>query len=75
MAFLLGECLLLDRLDEKGITPAEFARHMGCSRSYVSQLISGKAKMSLPFAINAAHYLGCHVTDFYVLHWSRDRKE
>jgi transcriptional regulator with XRE-family HTH domain len=75
MAFRLGECLLLDRLEEKGITQAEFARHMNCSRSYVSQLISGKAKMSLEFAINAAHFLNCRVTDLYVLRWSSDRNE
>ncbi|WP_445323436.1 helix-turn-helix transcriptional regulator [Paenibacillus sp. FSL P4-0127] len=75
MAFLLGECLLLDRLNEKEISSAEFARHMKCSRSFVSQLISGKSKMSLEFAINAAHFLNCRVTDLYVLEWSNDRKE
>ncbi|MFD3768410.1 MULTISPECIES: helix-turn-helix domain-containing protein [Paenibacillus] len=75
MAFLLGDCLLQDRLDDKGITQAEFARHMKCSRSYVSQLISGDAKMSLTFAINAAYFLNCRVTDLYVLEWDSSRNE
>lgn|GEM_PF-4311451 len=75
MAFLLGDCLLQDRLDDKGITQAEFARHMKCSRSYVSQLISGEAKMSLTFAINAAYFLNCRVTDLYVLKWDSSRNE
>ncbi|OMD20500.1 hypothetical protein BSK63_21810 [Paenibacillus odorifer] len=75
MAFLLGECLLLDRLEEKGITPADFARHMQCSRSFVTQVIKGKSRMSLEFAINAAHFLNCRVTDLYVLKWSSSRLE
>jgi plasmid maintenance system antidote protein VapI len=70
MAFLLGECLLLDRLEEKEISQAGFARHMKCSRSFVSQVISGDSRMSLGFAINAAHFLNCRVTDLYVLNWS-----
>lgn len=75
MAFLLGECLLPDRLKEKGIKPVDFARHMKCSRSFVSQVISGESNMSLEFAINAAHFLNCRVTDLYVLEWSGDRLE
>ncbi|TYA10951.1 helix-turn-helix transcriptional regulator [Paenibacillus faecis] len=75
MAFLLGECLLLDRLKEKGVTQAEFSRRMKCSRAYVTQLIYGDSKMSLEFAINAAHFLECRVTDLYVLEWSSDRNE
>lgn len=67
MAFLLGECLLQNWLDKRNMTQAEFARRMGCSRGYVSQLISGKSFMSLEFAINAAHLLECQVADLYVL--------
>lgn len=75
MAYLLGECLLLDRLKEKNISQAAFAKHMDCSRSFVTQLINGDSKMSLEFAINAAHYLNCRVTDLYVLNWSSNRSE
>lgn len=70
MGYVLGECLLLDRLKEKGVSRAEFARAMKCTRSFVTQLINGDAQMSLTFAINAAHYLNCRVTDLYVLTWS-----
>lgn len=75
MAFLLGECLLLDHIKKNGLTRAAFAKHMGCSRSYVTQLINGKANMSLEFAINTAHFLNCRVTDLYVLNWSSSRSE
>ena len=71
MAFLLGECLLLDILKANNMTQAKFARKMGCSRQYVNQLISGDAVMSLEFAINAALVLNCQVIDFYVLKGSR----
>lgn len=74
MAFLLGDCHLLDLIENKNITQADFARYMGCSRSYVNQLYKGKATMSLEFAINAAHFLNCSVNDFYTLHWSSKRK-
>ncbi|MFD1954259.1 transcriptional regulator [Paenibacillus thailandensis] len=79
MAFLLGECLLQDHLNRKGMSQSEFARRMGCSRQFVSQLIAGKAFMSLEFAINAAYILECKPTDFYILETGkrkqRNRKE
>ncbi|OAB31736.1 hypothetical protein PMSD_18290 [Paenibacillus macquariensis subsp. defensor] len=75
MPYTLGECSLMDQLRKKGITPAEFARHMKCSRSFVSQLVSGKANMSLEFAINAAHYLDCRVNDLYALDWYNSENE
>jgi transcriptional regulator with XRE-family HTH domain len=74
MAFLLGECLLLEILNEKGMSQAEFARRMDCSRQYVSQLISGDATMSLQFAINASFLLDCDYRRFYRLIHSRSRK-
>jgi len=74
MAFLLGECLLLDRLNDRKMSQAEFARKMECSPAYVSGLISGKEKMSLEFAINAAQILKCRVTDLYILEVSSSRK-
>jgi plasmid maintenance system antidote protein VapI len=75
MAFLLGECLLLDHLKKKRVSRAAFARHMQCSRSFVTQLIKGEANMSLEFAINAAHFLDCSVNDLYALIWSSNRTE
>lgn len=75
MPFLLGECLLRDRLDVRGITPSEFARKMGVSRQYINKLMSGEKVMSLEFAINAAYLLECRPSDFYVLTWSRNRQD
>lgn len=72
MAFRLGECLLLDILERKNMTQAEFARRMKVSRQYVNRIATGEDTMSLEFAINAAHILGCRVTDLYIL---RSRKE
>lgn len=74
MAFLLGECLLRDILKERRMTQTEFAILMECAPQYVSGLISGRERMSLEFAINAAHVLKCRITDFYVLKQSRSRK-
>lgn len=73
MAFLLGECLLLRLLEKRGLSQSQFARKMGCSRQFVSQLINGESYMSLEFAINAAHLLECKVTDLYVLKTGRRR--
>lgn len=75
MAFLLGECLLLNILEKKGMSQADFARRMKCSRAFVSQLITGDSKMSLEFAINAAYILECTVSDFYVLEIGRRRSD
>lgn len=74
MAYLLGDCLLLDRLKEREMTQSEFARRIDCSRQFVSQLISGDAFMTLEFAINAAEILGCRTTDFYILKTGKPKR-
>ncbi len=73
MSLQLGDCLLLERLNEKGMSQAEFAKRMGVSRQYVNKLIKGHTKMSLEFALNAANILGCRITDFYILEVVRHR--
>jgi plasmid maintenance system antidote protein VapI len=75
MSYKLGECLLLQRIENKGWSQAEFARKMKVSRQYINKLVAGKSKMSLEFAINASHLLECHVVDFYVLEYVRSGKE
>lgn len=71
MAFRLGECLLQDRLDNREMTKAEFARRMGVTRQYVGNLLikdrRKRAVMSLEFATNAAIVLECQMSDFYIL--------
>jgi plasmid maintenance system antidote protein VapI len=74
MAFLLGECQLQSLLKRANMKPAEFARQMECSRTYVSDLISGDKTMSLEFAINAAYILDCEVNELYALRRSGSRK-
>ncbi|GIO39094.1 helix-turn-helix transcriptional regulator [Paenibacillus antibioticophila] len=73
MGYILGDCLLQDRLNDAGLTQAEFARRMGVSPQYVNKIIRGSRKMSLEFAINAAQILGCRITDLYILEIVRDR--
>ncbi|WP_127506192.1 helix-turn-helix transcriptional regulator [Paenibacillus humicus] len=73
MAFLLGECLLLSRLKEAGLTRSEFARKMEVTPAYITGLIKGKETMSLEFAINSADILDCRVTDLYILRMSSSR--
>lgn len=75
MAFRLGECLLLDRIKEKGWTQAEFARRMKVSPQYINGLIAGRETMSLIFAINASFLLDCEISDIYVLEIDSDRPE
>ncbi|OMF54658.1 hypothetical protein BK138_15985 [Paenibacillus rhizosphaerae] len=75
MHYKLGKCLLLSLINRKGWTQAEFARRMGVTRQFVNDLISGKAKMSFEFAINAAHLLDCSTSDLYELKIERNRKE
>lgn len=74
MAFLLGGCQLPTLLKRMNMKPAEFAKQMECSRTYVSDLIANKKTMSLEFAINAAFILGCEVTDLYALQKASSRK-
>ncbi|ASA22051.1 helix-turn-helix transcriptional regulator [Paenibacillus donghaensis] len=76
MAFLLGECLLLELLEQVDMSQAEFAKRLKCSRQYVGQLITKKdnATMSLEFAINAADVLGCSVNELYTLRETSSRK-
>lgn len=75
MSLQLGDCLLLERLNEKGWTQAYFAKRMGVSRQYINKLTSGERKMSYEFALNAAHILECRTTDLYILNVVRDRSE
>ncbi|MEB4785084.1 helix-turn-helix transcriptional regulator [Paenibacillus polymyxa] len=73
--YQLGDCLLLERLEENKMSQSDFSRHMGVSRQFVGKLISGERNMSLEFALNAAHLLKCRVTDLYVLKVVRKGQE
>ncbi|MFU1797652.1 helix-turn-helix domain-containing protein [Paenibacillus azoreducens] len=71
MTLQLGDCLLLERLKEKGISQAEFARRMGITRQYVNKLIHRERTMSIEFAINAANILGIPVSEFRIDYFYR----
>ncbi|GIP25502.1 hypothetical protein J23TS9_06320 [Paenibacillus sp. J23TS9] len=75
MSLQLGKCLLLERLNDKEMSQASFAKRMGVSRQYVSKLVSGERKMSLEFAFNAAQILDCHISDLYILNVVHNRRE
>ena len=52
-------------LREKGMSQADLARRIGKSRSYVSQLMSGKVKEpALSIAFDIADALGVTLQDF-----------
>lgn len=71
MTLQLGECLLLERLKERGLSQAEFARRMGITRQYVNKLIRRERTMSMEFAINAAHVLGIPIEEFRITYFYR----
>ena len=55
-------------LREKGMSQADLARRIGKSRSYVSQLMSGKVKEpALSVAFDIADALGVTLQDFRTL--------
>ncbi|WP_213524594.1 helix-turn-helix transcriptional regulator [Paenibacillus sp. J31TS4] len=41
----------------------DLARHLGVSESFISQVINGKAKMSVEKMKMSADFLGCHMED------------
>ncbi|WP_337033171.1 helix-turn-helix transcriptional regulator [Paenibacillus illinoisensis] len=52
-------------LKEINTTPAEFARRLGVTESFVSQIIAGKKKFSYDRAAEAAHILGCTMEELH----------
>lgn len=63
MALRIGRSRLTEFLGT--MSQAEFARRLGVSEPYVSQIISGKIKFSLIKAKEAADVLGCSIEDLY----------
>jgi antitoxin HigA-1 len=50
--------ILLDELDELGITPTEFARQINVPPNRVSQIISGKRAITGDTALRFGHWFG-----------------
>lgn len=65
MALDFGRSRLPEHLARINMTQAEFARRIGTTEGYVSQIISGTTKFSLLRAMIAANVLDCFVEDLY----------
>ena len=59
MALQIGRSRLPELLAVKEWTQAEFARRLGISEGFLSQVVSGKRFFSYPVAANAAWLLDC----------------
>lgn len=55
-SFEVTEAILLT-MDEKGVSRADFAREMGVSRSYVTQLLEGSVNITLRKLVEVCHAL------------------
>lgn len=65
MAFRVGDCLLQQLLDEKGMEQAELARKLNVTRPQINKYVRNKQGMTLQTAYNIAQILQCHVEDLY----------
>lgn len=63
MALRFGRSRLPELLGE--MSQAEFARRIGVSEAYVSQVIKGKTTFSLLKAKHASDVLNCNIEDLY----------
>lgn len=66
-----GRCLLLDRINEKGWTQAEYGRRAGRSKRMISHFCAGKRVMQ-PEDIYAAQIIfDCTLEQLYEIHVSK----
>jgi transcriptional regulator with XRE-family HTH domain len=65
MATHFGKSRLPELLAARHMSQAEFARKIEISEPFVSQIISGTARLSLLKARRAAKVLKCNIDDLY----------
>lgn len=65
MRYVLGRCLLAERLNAINSSQQALAEKEGYSAQQISDYATGKRKMSLVNAITIAETLGCSVKDLY----------
>lgn len=65
MALHFGRSRLPELLESRHMSQVEFARRMGFSEAYVSQLAKGKRKFTFLMAMRAAKILQCSLPDLY----------
>lgn len=67
--------ILMDLLNEKGVTKSELAQRIGKSRSYVSQLLNGKIKEpTFGMAIEIASALDTNI-EYFVVNLDDDNED
>lgn len=65
MALRVGRSRLPELLKAKGYSQSEFARLLGVSRAFISQVIKGEKYFSYPLGINAAFLLDCPMEELH----------
>lgn len=65
MALQIGRSRLPILLKAKRLSQAEFARLLGISEAFVSQVIKGVRYFSYPMAAHAALILGCTMEELH----------
>lgn len=68
MPLRIGRSRLPELLVSKIWTQAEFARRLGISQGFLSQVIAGKRYFSYPVAAKAAWLLDCTMEDLHERH-------
>jgi plasmid maintenance system antidote protein VapI len=67
MKFVLGRCLLDERLVDAGISKEELAQALLYKPERISDFMEDKRVMPLQAAISIADTIGCPVTELYEL--------
>lgn len=65
MALHIGRSRLPELLKNKGLTQADFARLLGVSEPFVSEVIKGPKHFSYSVAARASYILGCQMEDLH----------
>jgi transcriptional regulator with XRE-family HTH domain len=65
LAYVVGRCLLRERLKETGMTQSELATKLGVKVQQVNKYITDRQKMSLQVAKNISVILHCDIDDLY----------
>jgi putative transcriptional regulator len=72
--FIVGKCLLADRLKKADLTQSELAELTHIPKSTISEYVNNKHIMSLVTAKTIAHTLNCSIDDLYQWKSVRDAR-
>ncbi|MFD1416851.1 helix-turn-helix domain-containing protein [Oceanobacillus jeddahense] len=65
LAYKVGRCLLLQRLQDAYMTQQELANEMGITVQQINKYVHNRQKMSIEVAGNIAFILGCEIKHLY----------